>query len=228
MLSIAMNCLWNILFRKIVFEIFCSGKLSLKYFVQENCLWNILSGKLLFVLELWILKYFENFLVKNFCTKCSWLNLRFIDWHLYCSIALSVSLDFCDTISTVWYSLTNLWVDWLIDQLFAWTSWLITIAISFQFVHTWSWTLKFFSNWSWQGFTLTTLFYHWICFWFDWYPSRYLKFTKFTVNLTLISSWTLEFYLHMIKLCWNLKENFFLLVVWNNFEICGKLFWKFY
>ena len=187
------NCLWNILFRKIVFEIFC-------------------SGKLFFVLELWILKYFENFLVKNICTKCSWLNLRFTDWHLYCSIALSVSLDFCDKRSTVWYSVTNPWVDWLIDQLFAWTSWLKAIAISFQFVHTWSWTLKIFSNWSWHELTLTTLFHHWICFWIDWYPSRYLKFTKFT--------WTwLWFLLELLnficiwKLCWNLKKkkkkNFF-------------------
>ena len=106
------NCLWNILFRKIVFEIFCSGKLSLKYFVQENCLWNILFRKIIFCS--WILKYFENFLVKNICIKCSWLNLRFTDWHLYCSIALSVSLDFCDIRSTVWYSLTNPWVDWSI------------------------------------------------------------------------------------------------------------------
>ena len=150
------NCLWNILLRKIVFEIFCSGKLSLKYFVQEN------------------------FLMKNICTKCSWLNFRFIDWHLCCSIALSVSLDFCDKEVQCDILLTNPWVDWLIDQLFAWTSWLIAIAISFQFVHTWSWTLKFFLNWSWQGFTLTTLLYHWICFWFDWYPSRYLKFINFT------------------------------------------------
>ena len=108
-----MNCLWNVLFRKIVFEIFC-------------------SGKLFFVLELWILKYFEHFLVKNICTKCSWLSLRFTDWHLSCSIALLVSLDFCDKRSTVWYFVTNPWVDWLIDQLFAWTSWLKAIAISFQ------------------------------------------------------------------------------------------------
>ena len=114
MLSIAMNCFWNILFRKIAFDIFC-------------------SGKLFFVLVLWVLKYFENFLMKNICTKCSWLNLRFTDWYLHCSIALSVSLDFCDKRGTVWYSVTNPWVDWLIDQLFAWTSWLIAIAISFQF-----------------------------------------------------------------------------------------------
>ena len=183
----------------IVFEIFCSGKLSLKYFFQENCLWNILfrkivfeifcSGKSFFVLELWILKYFENFLVKNICTKCSWLNLRFTDWHLYCSIALSVSLDFCDKRSTVWYSVTNPWVDWLIDQLFAWTSWLKAITISFQFVHTWSWTLKIFSNWSWHELTLTTLLLS-LNLLLDWLISiKVLEVHKIHLNLTLISSW---------------------------------------
>ena len=136
-------------------------ELSLKYFVQENY----------FCFVLWILKYFENFLVKNLCTKCSWLNLRFIDWHLYCSIALSVSLDFCDKevqFDNLW--LTHELIDWLINYLLGLVDWkqlqfLFNLFILSYFLQLKLTCIDWFDwiLWTWLWFLLELL--NFICIW---------------------------------------------------------------